>query len=134
MRRVERREPHEPVDAALGLERPVGVLAVDGDRGRLEARLLPRARLDDLGLEAASLGPAQVHAEEHLGPVLRVGAALAAVDRDERVAGVVLAGEERVLLEPGQLALERRDEPGDVAVRPVLAGQLAAPRSRRSRL
>ena len=104
---VERAEPHEPVDAALGLEEPVGVLALHGQRRRLEARLLPRARLDELGLEAAVVGPAQVHAEQHLGPVLRVGAARARVDRDDGVARVVLAVEERVLLQPLELAPER---------------------------
>src|SRR5207244_2525220 len=100
---VQRREAHEPVLAALGLQDTVGVLALDGERGRLEARLLARARLEELGLEAALLGPAQVRAEQHLGEVLRVGAARVGLDRDDRVARVVLAAEERVLLEPFQL-------------------------------
>ncbi len=104
---VERRLPHEPVDAALGLHDPVGVLALDGERRRLEPRLLPRARLDQLGLEAAVVGPAEVHAQHHLGPVLGVRAARAGVDRGDGVAAVVLAGEEGVLLEARELAAER---------------------------
>ena len=62
-------------------------------------------------LESAALGPAQVHAQQHLGPVLRVGAALARVDRDDGVARVVLAVEERVLLQPLELVAERHDRP-----------------------
>ena len=73
----------------------------------LQPRLLPRARLDELGLEPAALGPAQVHPDEHLGPVLRVGPAFAGVDGDERVAGVVLAREERILAQAVELALDR---------------------------
>ena len=95
---VEGAETDEPVHAALRLEESVGVLTLHRQRRRLEPRLLPRARLDELGLEAAVVCPAQVHAQEHLGPVLGVGAARARVDRDDGVAGVVLAVEERVLL------------------------------------
>ena len=84
---VERAQPHQPVHAALGLEEPVGVLALDGERRRLEAGLLARARLDELGLEAAILRPAEVHPQQHLRPVLGVGAARARVDRDDGVAG-----------------------------------------------
>ena len=102
------------MDAALGLEQAVGVLAARREGRRLQARLLPRARLDQLGLEAAALGPAEVHAQEDLRPVLRVGAAGARVDRDDRVAAVVLAVEERILLEPGELGPQRRERRGDL--------------------
>ena len=105
---VERRDPHQPVDAPLGGEEAVGVLAAGDEGGRLEARLLPRRGLRHLDLEAAPLGPAQVHAQQHLGPVLGVGAARAGVDGDDRVAGVVLAAEEARLFELGQAALDRR--------------------------
>ena len=95
--------------AALGLEDAVGVLAGDGEGGALQAGLLARARLEQLDLEAAVGGPALVHPQHHLRPVLRVGAAGARLERDDRVAGVVLAVEERRLLEPVELALERPD-------------------------
>ena len=52
-------------------------------------------------LEAAAVAPAQVHAQQHLGPVLAVGAACAAVDREDRVRAVVLATQH--LLELGAL-------------------------------
>jgi hypothetical protein len=39
------------------------------------------------------LAPAQVHAQHHLGPILRLGAAGAGLDVDKRVRAVHLAGE-----------------------------------------
>ena len=82
----------------------------------LEARLLARARLDELRLEAAVGRPAQVHAQEHLGPVLRVGAAGAGRDRHNRVAGVVLAVEQRLLLQARELGPDGRDLLGDLGL------------------
>ena len=120
VRAVERRDADEPVDAALGLEEAVGVLALHGRRRGLEARLLARARLDELGLEAAAVRPALVHAQHHLGPVLRVGAAGAGMDRDDRVAGVVLAVEQRVLLQARELLAERLELGLDLLVQPGL--------------
>jgi hypothetical protein len=97
------------VDAALGLQHPVGVLALHGEGGGLEPRLLAGARLDQLGLEAAVSGPAEIHAQKDLGPVLRICAARAGVNRDDGVAGVVLTAEEGVLLQSVELAPERRN-------------------------
>ena len=65
-------------------------------------------------------GPAHVHAQHHLGPVLGVGAARARVDGDERVPGVVVAGEQPLLLGRVQTRLDGRDRlfelGGDVLV------------------
>ena len=57
------------------LQVPVGVVADDVERGALDARLLAVLPVDQLGLPAARLGEAQVHAQQHLRPVLRLGAA-----------------------------------------------------------
>ena len=132
---VERREAHEPVLPPLGLEDPVCVLASDADGRRLQARLLPGRRLQQLGLETAVGRPAQIHAEQHFGEVLGVDPARGRVQREERVARLVLAGEERLLLEPVELVAERPERTRDlvrhVAVEReqlarvlVLAGQL----------
>jgi hypothetical protein len=60
-----------------------------------------------------ALRPAEVHPEEHLGPVGRLRAAGAGADREDRAALVVLPGEQQrgplageVLLERGGLAVE----------------------------
>jgi len=97
------------VHAPLRLEDPVGVLAGDRERRGLEAGLLAWGRLDQLLAEAAVARPAQVHAQEHLGPVLGVGAAGPGVDRDDGVAAVVVAPEERGFLEAAELAPQRHD-------------------------
>ena len=106
-RGVEGGDPHQAVDAALGGEEPVGVLAAGDEGGRLEAGLLPRRGLLHLDLEAAALGPAQVHAQQHLRPVLGVGAAGAGVDGDDGVAGVVLTAEQPRLFQLVQPPLDR---------------------------
>ena len=96
------------MDAALGGEQAVGVLALGDEARRLDAGLLALGRLGHLDVEAAALGPAQVHPQKHLGPVLRVGAASAGADRHHRVAVVVLAAEQPRLLELGEPRLDRR--------------------------
>ena len=53
-----------------------------------------------------ALGPAGVHAVEHLGPVLGLGAARAGVDGEYGVVRVVLAGEQGGEAHGLQLALE----------------------------
>ena len=95
---VVRRDAHQPVHARFALEPAVGVLALDLQRGRLEPRLLARARLHQRDLVAALLAPADIHAREHLGPVLALGAAGAGVHLQVGVVAVGLAGEQRLHL------------------------------------
>jgi hypothetical protein len=106
-RGVEGRDPHQAVDAALGGEEPVCVLAPGDEGGRLQARLLPGGGLLHLHPEAALLRPAQVHAQKHLGPVLGVGAAGAGMNRDHGIAGVVPTAEQPRLLQLGEPTLDR---------------------------
>ena len=72
---------------------------MDDEGGREDARLLALRDLVYLHVEPPALAPPQVHAQEHLGPVLGVGPALAGVDLAHGVAFVVLAREERAQLE-----------------------------------
>ena len=111
--RVERADPHEPMDAALGAQPAVRAPAVDRDGHALEAGLLAFLLVEDLGREAVPLRPAEVHPQEHLGPVGRLGAAGAGADREEGGALVVLTREEQrrplareVGLERGGIAFE----------------------------
>ena len=110
--RVERADADEAMDAALGAQPAVGAPAIDLDGHALEAGLLALLLVDDLGREAMALGPAQVHAQEHLGPVGGLGAAGAGADGQDGRAVVVLAGEQ----ERGPLAAEVGLEGGGVAV------------------
>ena len=70
---------------ASASQQAVGVVAGHGERRALDARLVAGLQVDHVALEAAALGPAQVHAQQHLGPVLRLGAAGARVDGHDGV-------------------------------------------------
>jgi hypothetical protein len=69
--------------------------------------------IGDAGLPAARLAVAQVHAQEHVGPVARLGASRPGVDAHESAALIVGAREHAgqlhrpdALLDPGDLLLE----------------------------
>ncbi|GIX14962.1 MAG: hypothetical protein KatS3mg118_2921 [Paracoccaceae bacterium] len=64
----------------LGLQPAIGVGPDDLDGRGLDARLLARLLSVSVDLVACALGPAGVHAQQHLGPVLGLGAAGAGVD------------------------------------------------------
>jgi hypothetical protein len=85
-------DPDQAVHPAFGLGIAIGVLALDQQSRRLDARLLAGMIVDQLDLHAVALGPARVHALQHLGPVLAFGAAGAGIDLDIGVVGVGLAG------------------------------------------
>jgi hypothetical protein len=60
------------------------------------------------------LGPAQVHAEQHLGPVLRLGSARARLDVEVGIIAVHLACKHAPELELRQLGLEPGEVVGDL--------------------
>ncbi len=109
-------DPDQPVDPALGGQQPVGVLPVDHERGRLDPGFLAVVDLVQLHVEPLPLGPARVHPQEHLGPVLRLGAPRAGVHGGDRVRVVVLAGQEHGQLQLLQVPLERADRGRQLAL------------------
>ena len=119
---VERRHPDETVDSPLGGQQPVRVAPADDERRRQDAGFSAFGDLVDLDVESPPLRPAQVHAQHHLGPVLRVGPAGAGVDLRDGVALVVLAGEqgaqlelvERALATVAAMSVELALEPGEL--------------------
>src|SRR5262249_42826106 len=88
---IKRRNPHQTVHAALGLEPAVAVVAGDLEGRRLDAGLFAAAFLEPLDLAAVALGPAGIETLQHLGPVLGLGAAGAGVDLEIAVVAVGLA-------------------------------------------
>src|SRR5690606_3940085 len=80
-------------------EGAVGIGRVDLEGGRLDARALCVGGVHDLDGIAVPLGPAQVHAHEHLGEIGGVVAARAGADGDDGRACVVLTVEQRLNLE-----------------------------------
>ena len=120
-RLVERRDANEAVDPRLGQEHPVGVLARHRHRRALEAGLVAGLIVENLTLEPAALGPLEVHAQQHVGPVLRLGAARARVNRDHGIGAVVLAPEQPLRF--GRLHLRFQAREARLEVRgDVLAG------------
>ena len=97
--------------ARLRAQPAEGVLARELDRGALDTRHFAAGHLDELCVETARLAPAQVHAQEHLGPVLRLRAAGAGLDVQEGVVGVHLAIEHAAEFE----LLEDTGKLGDLA-------------------
>ena len=61
---------------------------------------------EDLDLEVLPLAPAEVHAEEHLGPILGFEPAGAGMDGQDRVAGIVLAAQHLPHLEVGDALVD----------------------------
>ncbi len=93
----------------LGLEPAIGVVALDQERRALDPGLLAVGPIDDVDLEAVLLGPAAVHALQHLGPVLALRAAGAGMDLEIGVVRIGLAGEQALDLAARGLGLDPAD-------------------------
>ena len=103
---VERRQADEAVLASLGLEDPVGVLALDREGRGLEAGFLARARL-----ETSVLKPRSAAQRRYMRRSISVKSCASVPPASDWIVTtasprVVLAGEERVLLEAFELGLE----------------------------
>ncbi len=107
--RAERADPGEAMGAGLDRERAERVRRVDLERRGLDARALGVGRVHDLHGILVALGPAQVHAQQHLGEVGGVVSARTRADRDDRGALVVLAVEQGLHLELVDGLGERRE-------------------------
>ena len=103
------RDAHQAMHARFRLQPAIGVVALDQHGGRLDARLFAVVDFQNLDLEAATLGPARVHAQEHRGPVLALGAAGAGVDFEIGVVVVGFAREQGLDLPRPDLAGQRAD-------------------------
>ncbi len=104
--RIERRDAHQAMDAALGLEPAIGVGTADPDRRRFEAGLLAAALFEPLDLVAVRFGPARIHAQQHLGPILRLGAAGPGMNLEIAIVAVGLARQQALELAPGRLGAQ----------------------------
>ena len=58
------------------------IISVDLERRGFDARFFARAFVDQLHLVAATFTPARIHARQHRGPILALGAARAGVHFD----------------------------------------------------
>src|SRR5690606_15380219 len=114
---VERALAHQAVHADLGAQPAVGVFAANVHGGTLDAGHFAFGQLDDFRVEAVLGGPAQVHAQQHVGPVLGLGAAGTGDDVQEGAVGVHVATEHAAGLELPQGFAEAGQVGDDVAHR-----------------
>ena len=92
--------------ARLGLQPAIGVVTRDLDGGGFDAGFFALRLFEIFDLEAVLLGPARIHAQQHLGPVLALGAARAGMDLEIGIEPVGLAGQQRFELAAGDFLLQ----------------------------
>src|SRR5829696_4430234 len=90
---IKRRDTHQPVNSGFGSQKPVGVFAFNSERYTLQSSFLARLILEHLSFESTLLGPLEIHAQQHLGPILRFGAARARMNGANSVTAIVVAGQ-----------------------------------------
>ncbi|MNV52283.1 hypothetical protein D3C71_1443650 [compost metagenome] len=98
-RGVERRDADEPVHAFLRLQVAVGIEACDLQRDTLHAGFVAGQIVEYLDFVAPLLRPAAVHPQQHLRPVLRLGAAGAWMQLENGIQPVIRLIEEQAELE-----------------------------------
>ena len=94
-RRIERRNAHQPVHAVLAFQKAVGIVPFNEDGRAFQARLVAVQVIQRFHVPAVARAKARIHAEQHLGPVLRLRAARARMEGKDGVVRVVLARQKR---------------------------------------
>ena len=89
--RIEGRFPHQTVYAGLGAQPAESVRAFETHGRAFDAGNVALGNLDQLGFESLGLAPAQIHAQQHVSPVLRLGTAGARLDVEESIVFVHLS-------------------------------------------
>jgi len=118
---IERGLAYQPVNAGLGAQPTVRELALYFDSRALDSGDLTGIGVDHLAREAVCRAPAQVHAQQHLRPVLRLGTTGPRLDVEKGTVRVHLAAEHAPQLEMAHLAFELLCVALDVARRTLIA-------------
>jgi hypothetical protein len=92
--------------AAFGLQPAIGVVAGDLDGGGFDAGFFALGLFEIFDLEAVLFGPARVHAQQHRGPVLALGAAGAGMYFEIGIEAVGFAAEQGFELAARDFLLE----------------------------
>ena len=103
---VERRNPHQPVHARFGLKPPVGIMPLDLNGRRLDARFFATGLFEILDLEVVLLCPARIHPQQNVRPVLAFGTAGARVNFHIGVAGICFTRKQRFRFAPADFRLQ----------------------------
>ena len=88
---IKRRDADQSVDAHFGTQVAIGVTALKHDRDALDPCLIAGQKIKGLGLEAAAIGPAQIHSQQNADPILGLGPACSGMDCQHGIVSVMLA-------------------------------------------
>lgn len=105
---IEWRFSHQPVHAGFSAQPAKSIFARNEDGRTLDACHFPGRSLDYFCLECMRLSPAQIHAQNHLRPVLRLGATSTRLDVDIGIGNVLLTTEHAPKFQAAYLLLEAR--------------------------
>ena len=107
---VKGRDADEPVDSGFCGQQSVGVFAFDSECHTLQSGFLTWLILEHFSFESTLLGPLEIHAQEHLGPVLRFGTTRARVNGANSIAAIIFAAEQHFRLGLAQVVFEPREQ------------------------
>ena len=110
------RNAHQPVHTNLALQQSERVLAVDSKRCRFEPGLFTRLVVVENGFKALPLGPSEIHAQEHVGPILRFGTAGTGMNGHNGIARVVFPREQRLGFQLVEYVAQRRNLAFEIAI------------------
>lgn len=105
-RLIKGRNANQPMNAGLGGQQTVRIFAFHSKRHSFEAGFFARLVIDNFGLETTLLCPFQIHAEQHLGPILRLSASCPWVDCADGVQLIVAAAEQHFRFRDADLVLQ----------------------------
>ncbi len=103
---VERRNAHQTVHARFGLQPAIGVLALDLQSNRLDARLFARRFFLDRHRHAVRCGPTRIHAQQDPRPIVGLGSASAGIDFEIGVVAVGFTGQQGLELGAAGIGLD----------------------------
>jgi hypothetical protein len=112
---VERAFTHQAVHADFGTQPAKGVFTLDVHGGALDPGDFTGRQLHDGRVETAFVGPAQVHAQQNVGPVLGFGAAGTGLDVQVSVVRVHFVAEHASEFQLGQAFFETGQLGDDIA-------------------
>src|ERR1041385_6832800 len=103
---IKRRDAAQAVHSRFGSQQPIGVLAFNSERYTLQSGFLTWLILEHFSFESTLLGPFEIHAQQHLGPVLRFSAPCAGMNRADGMAAIVFARQQHLGFSLGEVVLK----------------------------
>ena len=91
---IEWRNAHQPMHAAFGFAKAVGIFAFDQQRDAFDSGGFAFERIRHFDFPAARFAPALIHAQQHARPIAGFRSARAGVDAEDAIIFVVRAVEE----------------------------------------